>query len=92
MNQYKISTLKDIYDTVPEEKIHECMAELAQLMIQRKGIESSAKNAATFIGAQIDAGGWPDSVTWVDDGKGEIITRVVDNEGNCYLSVEETVK
>ena len=60
--KYKLSTLRDVFNQIPEDKIDVCLRELAVMMLHSKFIERSS--GITII--------WPDSIEWIDDDKGDI--------------------
>lgn len=59
---YQLVTLKDVFDKVPAGSIRACLDELAKGMTYAKGLSDLA-------GAPLQ---WPESIDWIDDGKGEI--------------------
>lgn len=80
MKRYELSTLKDIFEKVPADKIDCCLKELAVMMKQTHAMNE-------IIGCAMDASvmekpqnvlTWPDSVTWIDDDKGIVETNIID--------------
>lgn len=67
MKEYKLTTIKDIFDQVPIDRLDTLFAELKQVMEQCALVRgSSVVNHVVF----------PESITWVDDGKGEVEVRI----------------
>lgn len=89
--EYELVTIKDIFDKVPAERINDCCKELGQMLTQaRYQLQMVEAAAAVVLGEEInmaEAFKFPDSVTWTDDGKGEITTSMVDGEGAQLLSI-----
>jgi hypothetical protein len=91
MKEYKLVTIKDIFDKVPADKIEECLKELAVGMTQAKHLEAAMLEAANTISGEsfIKAFDWPETATWIDDGKGEITTNVIlDDEEICKVKTK----
>lgn len=65
--RYKLTTIKDIFDQVPVDRIQGCMNELADGMIQAKEFGEAMKLIATEVECE-----WPEFITWVDDKKGVV--------------------
>lgn len=89
--EYELVTIKDIFDKVPAERISDCCKELGQMLTQaRYQLQMVEAAVAVVLGEEInmaEAFKFPDSVTWTDDGKGEIKTSMVDGEGAQLLSI-----
>lgn len=87
--QYEIATLKDIFDNVPADRIELCMSEIARGMKQAKATYELVAAVAKDSGFDGDIGEvrWPDSVTWIDDDKGEIGARFVSESGADLFTV-----
>ena len=80
--EYKLTTLQDILDKVPADRIEDCMKELATMFTDAKGLcEVTLKGQ----GKEYEAGDitLPEFITWIDDGKGDIqaIMEPEDGEG-----------
>ena len=73
MKEYKIRTLKDIFE-LPLDKMTVCLQEVTEGMIQAKLMHESIR--AVVGEASIE---WPDETTWIDDDKGEITMNVSHN-------------
>ena len=81
--EYQLTTIKDIFDNVPADKIELCMKELAVGIIQAKSMNNLfCKVAGALQGEQPDrAVEWPETCTWIDDDKGEIDLSFVGEDG-----------
>ena len=81
-DKYELTTLRDIFQKVPLHKIDECMNELTALMKGCKTVEAAMKGFAHVTTGDADNASaiWPETVTWVDDGKGEIAVKVSIND------------
>jgi hypothetical protein len=81
-DKYELTTLLDIFENVPTNKVNQCMNEIAVLMIQCKACDKSMKDLAyTTTGDTYNIEcRWPETITWVDDGKGEVIVDVSIND------------
>ena len=89
--KYKLSTLKDIYDKVPEDRIKTCMDELTTLMLLSKatsGMISEVDKTISKDQVEIQFK-FPDTITWEDDGKGSLTVHIKAGEQNL-LTVEAT--
>lgn len=77
--RYELTTIKDIFDTVPVEKMADCLNELGVLMVQAKGMHNAMSVAAELVSGEKPACvfEWPEPVTWIDDDKGEITANYV---------------
>lgn len=88
--QYELRTIKDIFELVPSDRINDCCKELGQMLTQARYQLDLVGAAAVALGEELDMAAaftFPDSVTWADDGKGEIKTRMVDGDGAQLLSI-----
>ena len=88
--KYELRTIKDIFDQVPADRIKDCCIELGQVMAQARYLLQLVEAAAEAPGEPLKADEifqFPETVTWTDDGKGEIATRMVDSEGEQLLSI-----
>lgn len=84
--EYKISTLKDIYEIGNVDTIQRCMSELTEMIVQAVLINKLALSAAESAGIEVKDGnaiGFPDSCKWIDDGKndGSFIIKSPENGG-----------
>ena len=87
--KYELTTIKDIFDKIPSDKIEACMKELTEAMIQA-AIMRDISNAAVAGMGNVTVE-WPVPVTWIDDDKGEVdVTFTLDNEP--IFNTKTTVK
>lgn len=75
-NVYEISTIKDIFDKIPEDRIDTCMNELKVLIKQARAMNELLSAAAESV-AEIDESmriktEFPTILHWIDDGAGEV--------------------
>ena len=63
--RYELATLKDVFDKVPSGRIMDCLSELASGMMRAK----AHHEAMMEVGSSLT---WPEVITWVDDGRGEV--------------------
>lgn len=91
-NSYELTTIRDIFDKVPADRIPDCCRELGTLLAQSKGLAELIQCTGDAIG--IDEAQrlmkMPETFTWVDDGKGEIVTRVCAGEHGEVMRLEST--
>lgn len=89
--EYELITIKDIFEKIPLTKIKTCMGELTELLIQCKSIESGIKSIAENMGVADSAfTKWPEPITWIDDGKGDI-TITAELNGQHIGTIETKV-
>lgn len=93
--RYQLTTIKDIFDQIPADRIEACLSELAVAMRQAKEIAALiGATAADLAEQEIDCQVvWPDSCTWADDGAGTIElkfqTPAGDNLLNCVVTLPD---
>lgn len=82
--EYQLTTIKDIFDNVPTDKVELCLKELAVGIIQAKAMNDIICETAEIIeGNKPDAAvKWPETCTWTDDDKGEIDLSFFDEDGD----------
>lgn len=68
---YELTTIKDIFDKVPADRVSTCMAEITTLILGAKEKQAAVSEAAQMLGGSIRTY-FPESVNWMDDGKGEV--------------------
>ena len=88
--EYELVTIRDIFEKVPAERIADCCKELGQMLTQARYQLQLVEAAAVALGEVVDMSEvfkFPASITWADDGKGEIKTSMVDGEGAQLLSI-----
>lgn len=70
---YALTTLRDVFEQVPADKIELCMREIAEGMAVAKATMELLTAAADAIHPGATAlVEWPVTVDWIDDGKGQI--------------------
>lgn len=77
-NVYELTTIQDIFDKVPSDRIQECCRELGLLLAQTKllsQITTPADFSITF------------PIVWTDDGLGEVTTSI-GCDGDEVLTLE----
>ena len=81
--EYKITTIRDIFNKVPTDKVEQCMKELATGIIQAQSMnELFCDVAGALQGERPDyAVEWPETSIWIDDDKGEIDLSFVGDDG-----------
>lgn len=89
--EYKLTTIKDVFDTVPADRVDDCLRELAVIIKQGQAIRDMISGVADV--KPEDAVIFPESITWVDDGKGEISGRYycIDSD-KPFITVDQLVK
>lgn len=76
--EYQISTIKDIFDKVPSDKVDTCLNEL-KILIHQAHIVKIVHDEA---GAVFE---FPNTTTWIDDGKGDVTTDLIDRDSKEFL-------
>lgn len=87
---YELTTIRDIFEKVPAARIADCCREMGQSLTQARYQIQLMEAAAVALGEVIDmaeAFKVAELVIWIDDGKGEIETRMVDGDGAQLMSV-----
>jgi len=72
--KYKLTTIKDIFEQIPEDRIEDCMSELTVLILQAKRVHDlflAIVNKVTGKDKSI-AMKFPEFIEWIDDKKGTI--------------------
>lgn len=78
-NHYKLTTLRDVYEKVPADKLALCMREIAEGMEHAKALEQLMDVSASAIQPGASAATiWPDVCEWIDDGKEDKTINVSD--------------
>lgn len=78
-NEYKLTTLRDVYEKVPADKLALCMREIAEGMEHAKALQELMNAAADAVTPGAPASMiWPDVCTWIDDGKQDKTINVHD--------------
>ena len=84
--EYQLTTLQDVFDKVPADRIGVCLGELAVAMKQTKAMQELLAAAATAVaGYEVGcAAEWPETSTWIDDDKGTLDLKF-ESEGGDEL-------
>ena len=85
--QYELSTLRDVFDKVPADRIVDCLTELAVGMERAKNMHNLWQASTGGRGGIA----WPETVTWVDDGAGSLEMRYQDVDGAGLFVERATV-
>jgi hypothetical protein len=84
--EYQLTTIKDVFDKVPTDKIELCLKELAAGIVHAKGVNDLMCTAVEVLdGKKIEkAIEWPETCTWIDDDQGEIDLSFVSEDGSGF--------
>lgn len=86
--QYKLTTLQDVFEQVPVDKIHLCLRELGDAMVEAKRLSEVVKETAWRAAFK-----WASPCTWIDDGKENQTFRFLDGEsGEELMQAKRTQK
>jgi hypothetical protein len=77
MTTYKLSTLRDVFEKVPPEKVLLCLREIAEGMEQAHALRDLVVGSAEELGGNAVVF-WPDECEWIDDGKEDKTIAIVD--------------
>ncbi len=92
--EYQFTTIKDIFDNVPSEKIEQCLEELGVAMVQAKSMNDLLCETVDVM-ANVKPDGaveWPETCTWIDDGNGEIdLNFALPGDDNIQLKTKLSV-
>ena len=88
--KYELTTLRDIFEKVPLHKIEVCLKEITALMVECKTVEAAMKGLAHATTGDSDNAEciWPEPLTWIDDGEGDITAKIIVN--GEYVSTIQT--
>ena len=74
---YELHTIKDIFDKIPADRINDFMSEFSQMVVQTKALSELLQVSAKVLNDQTNpASMFPETFTWVDDGKPSLTVRV----------------
>ncbi len=75
--KYELSTIKDIFDNVPTDRVDTCLSEIGAAIKQAQSIRETLKDAAGFMTGNRDNSQafWPEPCTWIDDNKGDVVVN-----------------
>ena len=81
---YELTTIKDIFDKVPIDRIETLFAELLVGMEQAAFVRGSASD--DFVKSCVE---FPSTITWVDDGKGDVSAHFhLKDDGPAFLTIK----
>jgi hypothetical protein len=72
--RYQLTTLRDVFEKVPVDKIELCMSEIARSMVLAKNLHGLAQSLSP---TEKVVAVWPETSEWIDDGKGVVGVDVV---------------
>jgi hypothetical protein len=76
---YKLTTLRDVYEQVPADKLALCMREIAEGMEHAKALQELMNATVEHLHPGATAATiWPDACEWIDDGKEDKTINVTD--------------
>lgn len=86
---YKFATFQEMFDTVPADRISECLREIGIVLSKAKSFtelvlmtaQSFAKDAGVELPRPSSMAKLPEVFEWHDDGKGELGARFKSEEG-----------
>lgn len=89
--EYQLTTLRDVFEQVPADKIELCMREIAQGMVQARALhEILAATAEALTPGQKAGLEWPIKCTWIDDNKGTVTVQGVTDDSEEPLFTLES--
>lgn len=93
--RYQLSTIKDIYEKVPVDKVDTCLRELSLSIRHAKLTESALLSKVSNFSHQPSKKkpfSWPNVIHWIDDGRGDIHSHFESEEsGNPILTLSDTL-
>lgn len=85
---YQISTLKDIFELPTFGQMNECLKELSAIMISARAMNDLMIGIVASKGETVEkAIEWPETLEWIDDGKGDIGIKLVAPSGEIVADV-----
>ena len=89
--EYKLITLRDVFERIPAEKIELCMSEIAQGMVQARALNEILSATAEALAPRAECVlEWPIECTWIDDDKGTVTLHGVTEHGDEPLFTLES--
>ena len=79
--RYTLSTLRDVYEQVPSDRIETCLRELAAMMLLHRAVGAVVSEVSNQVGEVAGCSPWPDDVVWVDDNIGEVAVNLRGDKG-----------
>lgn len=91
--KYKLTTLRDVYEKVPAEKLALCMREIAEGMEHAKALEALMSAAGESLDHSSSVSTiWPDECVWIDDGKEDKTIKVFGQESGEHAFTYQVTK
>lgn len=88
MTTYKLRTLRDVFDTIPTDRIQLCMREIADGFIRAKQVCEVLNAAAEALGEPAPEFRLPDELEWIDNDEGVITVNIGDGSGGVAGSIQ----
>ena len=86
---YQISTLKDIFELPTFDQMNDCLKELSAIMVSARAMNDLMIGIVASKGEAIEkAIEWPETLEWIDDGKGDIGIKLMDSIGEIIADVD----
>lgn len=87
--EYELTTLTDIFDQIPTDKLEKCLDEIKAGMMKAREINEIMRDCAELIDGERTARliAWPEISIWIDDDKGDIGLEF-QHEGETIISVK----
>lgn len=82
-NRYELTTLQDVFDKVPLDKIEACMRETGAILVAHRAIADFARSVSGEDGEVVRVV-WP--LTWIDDGECVGSISLVGESGDSLAS------
>ena len=78
---YKFDTLQELFDTVPSNRMRDCMAELTEFFVSTKAHLEVVVEILSDCEVPESLATLPTPIEWIDDNRGEITTQFTTHEG-----------
>ncbi len=90
MKTYELTTINDVLNKVPADRIKDCLTELAEALITVALMRDAMQASADALGLGDISGHikLPDSHTWLDDGLGNVSVHCINSAGEELFSVK----
>ena len=91
---YQFTTLQELFDVVPGDRMRECFAELGEALAPMKIVAETTAEALRLINPKFEVPSQlaqlPQPLEWIDDGKGEIRPTLHTEEKGISITVSKT--
>lgn len=90
MKTYELTTINDVLNKVPADRIKDCLAELAAALTTVAHMRDAMQASADALGLGDISGAikLPESHTWMDDGLGNVSVHCINSAGEELFSVK----